>query len=65
MGDDRLAVADGFATVDDVGKLAARRPRCVEKMFMDEGQPDKPQESENLEAIAVVVGHAEKSGIGK
>jgi hypothetical protein len=64
MGDDGLAVADDFPLVDDEGKLPSWGLRRVEKMFMDKRQPDEPKESENLEAIAIVVGHAEKRRIG-
>jgi len=38
MGDDRVAVADLFAVVDDIGKLPARRLRGVEDVLMDERQ---------------------------
>jgi len=64
VGDDRVAVADGLAVVDDVGQLAARRRRGVEDVLVPEGDADEAQEREHLQAIAVVVGDAEQLGIG-
>ena len=37
--DDRVAVADRLAVVDDVGKLPARRGRGVEDVLMVNGTP--------------------------
>jgi hypothetical protein len=59
MRDDGRAVADPLAAVDDVGKLAARRLRGVENVLVPESNSGQPQECENLQAIAVIVGDAE------
>src|SRR5262245_35708062 len=64
MGDDGIAVADRLAVVDDVGQLPAWRCRRIENVLVLERHAVKPQESEYLEAIAVVVGNTEKLGIG-
>ena len=64
MRDDGIAVADRLAVVDDVGKLPARRCRCIENMLVLEPHAVKSQERENLETIAVVVGNTEQLGIG-
>jgi len=59
-----LAVADRIAAVNDIGKLAARRLRGVENMFVPERNSRKPQERKYLEAVAVVVGDAEQRWVG-
>src|SRR5215469_12494714 len=64
MGDDGLAVADGLAVVDDIGKLPARRSRRVEKVLMYERQSDESQERKDLQPVTVVVGHAKERRIG-
>ena len=60
MGDDGLAVTDRLAVIDNVGKLPARRRGRIENMLMHESKADETQKSENLQPIAVVVGHAEE-----
>ena len=62
--DDRVAVADRLAVVDDIGKLAARRGRSVEDVLVREGNASQSEEREHLEAVAVVVGDAEQVRIG-
>jgi hypothetical protein len=64
VGDDGVTVADRLAVVDDVGQLAARRRRGVENVLVPERDAGEPQESEHLQAIAVVVRDAEQLGIG-
>ena len=64
MGDDGVAVADGLALVDDIGKLTARRPGCIEQMLMNEGKTDESQKRKNLQAVAVVIGDTEQGRIG-
>ena len=64
MGDDGLAVADGFAVVDDIGQLPARRLRRIENMLVRERHAGEPQEGEDLQPVTVVVGDAEQFGIG-
>jgi hypothetical protein len=64
MGDDGVAVADRFATVDDVGKLAARRLRGIEDVFVLERRAGELQEDKHLQAVAIVVGNAEQRRIG-
>src|SRR5271156_4925380 len=58
--DDRVAVADRLAVVDDVGKLPAGGGRSVEDVLMREWHASQFEESEYFEAVAVVVGDAEK-----
>src|SRR5260370_19665990 len=62
--DDRVAVADRLAVVDDVGKLPARCGRGVEDVLMGEWHASQFEESEYFEAVAVVVGYAEKLRVG-
>ena len=62
VGDDGLAVADGFAVVDDIGQLPARRLRRIEDMLMRERHAGEPQEGKHLQPITVVVGDAEQFG---
>src|SRR5271155_4293395 len=62
--DDRVAVADRLAVVDDVGKLPARGGRGVEDVLMGEWHASQFEESEYFEAVAVVVGDAEKLRVG-
>ena len=64
VGDDRLAVADRLAIVNDVGKLPARRRRGVEDVLVNERHAREFEEGVDLEPIAVVVGDAEKGGVG-
>src|SRR5579862_6757709 len=64
MGDDGLAVANGFAVVDDIGQLPARRLRRIENMLVRERHAGKPQEGEHLQPVTVVVGNAEQLGVG-
>ena len=64
MRDDRFAVAERFATVDDVGQLPARRRRSIENVLMPEWHAGEPHERENLQAIAVIVGDAEQLRVG-
>jgi len=63
MSDDGVAVADRLALVDDMGKLTPRRTGCIEKMLMNEGKTDEFQKGKNLQAVAVVVGHAKQARI--
>jgi hypothetical protein len=63
MGDDALAIADRLAIVDDIRKLAARCRGRIKYVFMQERQVHHPQESKDLQAIPVVVGHAEEGWI--
>jgi hypothetical protein len=64
MSDDRVAVSDMFAIVDDVGQLAARRRLRIENMFVPEGQSRELQERKNLEPERIVVRDSEQFGIG-
>ncbi len=59
VGDDRLAVAQRFAVIDDVGKLAARRRGRVEDVLVPERHARQLEEGIDLEAVAVVVGDPE------
>ena len=63
MSDDRLAVADRFAVVNDVGKLPARRRRGVEDVLVDERHASKFEKGVDLQSVAVVVGDAEEGGV--
>ena len=62
MDEDGLAVADRLAVIDDVGQLPARRLRRIENMLMHERHAGEPQEGEDLQPVAVVVGDAEQCG---
>jgi len=63
MRDDRITVADRLAIVDEIGKLPAWCGRGVKDMLMSERHSGQFEERKHLEAVAVVVGHAEKFGI--
>jgi hypothetical protein len=63
MRDDRLAVPDRLAVIDDVGKLSARRRRRVEDVLMRECNAGEPEKGVDLEAVAIVVGDAEQCRI--
>jgi hypothetical protein len=54
-----------FAVVDDARKLGARRGRGMEDVLVREGHAGQPEEGEDLEAIAVVVGDAEEGESGR
>ena len=62
--DDRLAVADCLAVIDDIGKLSARGRGGVEDLLMDERHARQLEEGKHLEPIAVIVGDAEQFRIG-
>jgi hypothetical protein len=64
-GDNRFAVADRLAVIDDVRQLAAWRVRRIDDVLVAEGQTAQAQEGIDLQPIAVVVGDAEQLGIGK
>jgi len=59
VADDRVAVADDPVVVYQIGKLAARRFRRVEDVFMAEGEAAQLEERINLQPKRVVVGDAE------
>jgi hypothetical protein len=63
MREDGLAVADDLAIVVDVGELTARSMRGVDDVLVTERNASEPQERIHLEAVAVVVGHAEQPGV--
>ena len=48
MGEDRLAVADCLAIIDDIGKLPARRGRGIENMLMHERHARELEKGEDL-----------------
>jgi hypothetical protein len=64
MRDDGLAIANNLAVVVDVGKLSARRVRCVEDVLMRERNLGELEEGVNLEPVAVVIGDAAECGPG-
>src|ERR1700730_12940034 len=64
MRDDRLAVANRLAVIDDIRKLPARRPGGVEDMLMDERHACQLEEGKHLQPIAIIVGDAEQFRIG-
>ena len=61
MSDDDVAVADRLAGIGDKRELAARRRRRVENVLVAERHVAQPQNGEDLQAVTVVVGHAEQS----
>ena len=63
VGDDRVAVADRLAIVNDVGKLPARGGRGIEDVLVSERHAGEFEEGVDLQSIAVVVGDAEKGGV--
>src|SRR5262245_8530835 len=64
MRNDRVAVPDRFAVIDQVGKLTARGGGRIEDVLVLEPQADELEKGEHLEAKAVVVGHSEQAGPG-
>ncbi len=64
MRDDRPAVADHLAVVDDVGQLPARRRRGIEDVLVLERHAGELEEGIDLQPIAVVVGDTEEGRVG-
>jgi hypothetical protein len=64
IGKNGLAVADRIAAVNDIGKLAPRRLRCIEYVLVPERHAGQPQERKDLQAVAIIVGDTEQCGIG-
>lgn len=64
IGEDHVAVADDRIAIDDIGELTARCRSGIEDMLMDESEAGELQEGEDFQAIAVIVGDAEKLRIG-
>ena len=62
--DDRVAVPERFAIIDDVRQLLSRCMRCVKGMPMNERHAGQLEERKHLEAVAVIVGDPEEPGIG-
>jgi len=48
---------------DDIRELAARRRRSVEDVLMAEGNLAEPQDGEDFQALAIIVGDTEQRGI--
>src|SRR5260370_19439582 len=63
VADDRVAVADSRVAVYQIGKLAARRCRRVENVFMAEAQAAQLEEGIDLQPERVVVRDAEQLGV--
>ena len=64
VGNDRLAVPDRLVAVNDVGKLPARSGRGIEDVLVSEGHASEFEEGVDLQPVAVIVGDAEKAGVG-
>ena len=62
--DDAATVADRVIAFDEVRTLRTGRGRSVRDVRVAEGQPGRFQTGEDLQAITIVAGHAEQSGIG-
>jgi hypothetical protein len=63
MRDDRVAVADMFTIIDDVGQLPARCRFRIEHVLMSKRQLAQLQEGKDLQPIWIVIGDPEQFGV--